>query len=349
MNEIRCRKLIDQAINNFDLSLSRFVILTEAASGYYMLTPLIAALAGAEKVYALTKDSQYGKAESISVKTLKLAEKWGVAKKLKILFSRDDKCIEQADIVTNLGFVRPLDAPFLKRLKSTVVIPLIWETWEYRQKDLDLRECRKLGIPVLGTNENHPELDIFRYVGNLAIKLIFGLDIEVFRSEVVVIGSGEFGTHITQSLIKAGANVTQIRVAEGESLRSPIAHKGLLSCDVIVVAEHHSRKPLIGFDGQITVKELHEMNPGVSIAHIAGRVNSKEIVAAGIPCRPDNIAPGGYMSVATDYLGPRPLIDLHTAGLRIGQVLAQAITEGYSGTTAEERASRLCPLGQCFM
>ena len=50
MNETRCHQLINQAISLFALDLSNMIVLTEAATGYYMLTPLIAALAGAERV-----------------------------------------------------------------------------------------------------------------------------------------------------------------------------------------------------------------------------------------------------------------------------------------------------------
>lgn len=348
INEARCRRLIHQAISTFELDLSGHVVLTEAATGYYVLTPLIAALAGASRVYALTKDSRYGRAEDVREITKTLAQRWGVDRRIEVILSREDPRISNADIVTNLGFVRPLNAPFLRCLKQSVVIPLMFEAWEYRPEDLDLEECRKLGIPVLGTNEHHPDLQILQYVGHLALKLLFELDVEVLRSNVVVLGGGEFSKCVTTSLKNAGATVTQIRVAEGDSLGSPVLKEALSTCDAIVVAEDQSRETLIGQDGHITFEELRRMNPAISIAHIAGGVNHGEAAAASIPCRPDHFAPPGYMSVTTDYLGPRPLIDLHTAGLRVGQVMVQAVQQGYRGTSAEERACQLCPLAQRF-
>jgi len=348
INKARCLRLIHQAINLFKLDLSDLTVVTEAATGYYVLTPLIAALAGAKHVYALTRDSRYGSASTVREHTLALASDWQIDNRLTVLFSRQDERIGLADIVTNLGFVRPLNLSFLNRLKPTVVIPLMWETWEYRPQDLDLDACRRLGIPVLGTNERHPDLQIFRYLGHLALKLLFELEIEVFRSQVAVIGGGEFGIQVSRTLQVAGAEVTQVRLSEGESLHTSQSHKALTGCDAVVVAEHHSREMLIGPNGQISATRLRQLSPGLCLVHIAGGVDRPSVEAAGIPCRPDESAPAGYMSVATDYLGPRPLIDLHAAGLAVGQQLAWARLGGASAREAEAAVLAGCSLAQGF-
>jgi hypothetical protein len=347
-NEIRCRRLVEGAIGQFSLNLQDHIVLTEAATGYYILTPLIAALAGAKRVYALAGDSIYGTAQEASAATVDLAQHWDVKDRIVILFSRGDDRIGAADIVTNLGFVRPLDPPFLKQLKHGVVIPLMWETWEYRSEDLDLKECRRLSIPVAGTNEHHSSVNTLYYVGKLAIKLLFELDIEVFRAHVLVVGGGEFGRTVCEALTSNGAHVAQIQVIRGESLKSQKVQELVMNADALVMAEHQSREVLIGLQGQITAEELRALNPALVIAHISGGVNDQDLRSAGIPYLPKQSAPPGYMSVATDYLGPRPLVDLHTAGLKVGQAMAQAVHAGYSGTAAEERASQLCPLVMRF-
>lgn len=347
-NQARCRRLIDDAIHAFSLNLRGDTVLTEAATGYYMLTPIIAALGYAKKVYALTKDSRYGSACNIIKKTMELASAWGVKDKIEVFISRDDPRIRQADIVTNLGFVRPLNSDFLNRLKPTAVIPLMWETWEFRKEDLDLEACHKLGIPVLGTNEHSARLETFCYIGPLAMKLLYSLDIEILRSDIIVIGSGEFRTHTVQSLKDAGARVFQIRIDEGESLQMPQNQELLSTCDAIVIVEHNSHTLLIGKGGQITAKQLYELNSGICIAHITGGVNQDDLEATGIPFRPVYLAPSGYMSVATDYLGPHPLINLHTAGLKVGQMMLQARKQGLKGYEAEMSVLKKNNLAQGF-
>jgi hypothetical protein len=124
MNILRCRRLIGKAIEATGLDLRGLTVLTEAASGVYKLSPLIAALAGG-RVFTLARDSRYERAEEIVRDTAELAAIWGIS--YTPLAGREDERIGEADIVTNLGFVRPLDAPFLRRLKPTVVIPLVHE------------------------------------------------------------------------------------------------------------------------------------------------------------------------------------------------------------------------------
>ena len=342
MNERRCQRLINRAIKALGVNLCGQTVLTEAATGYYVLTPLIALLAGAERVYALTQDSPFGRAAEASRELFGLARRWGVHDRVEIFSSREDERIGRSDIVTNLGFVRPLDGPLLRRLKRDAVIPLMWETWEYRPADLDLAECRRLGIPVLGTNEHHPELLTFNYVGHVALKLLFEAGVEIFRSRLLVVGSGEFADQVLAAARACGAEVSQAG-PRSEPFRKTLPH-----VDALVVAEHHDRRPLIAAGGEIEPREVYELNPGLTIAHISGWVDRTALASLGLACVPERFAPPGHMSVATDYVGPRPLIDLHVAGLKVGGLLARARARGLSPFEAELSVLNETPLAQGF-
>ena len=50
------------AISDLELDLTNISVLTEAASGPFAVTPLIAALSGSPHVVAIAKDSSYGSA-----------------------------------------------------------------------------------------------------------------------------------------------------------------------------------------------------------------------------------------------------------------------------------------------
>ena len=191
MNLERIKRLMDQAIRTFELDLIGQCVLTEAASGHYQLTPLIAALAGAE-VIALTRDSRFGSAEDIRQDTLATASSWGVESRIRVETDRTSSLLQEANIVTNCGFVRPIDRELIDQLSDHISISLMWETWEFRDADLDLANCRSKGIPVLGTDEHHEDLNIFTYIGQVAIKLLMEAELEVFKSNILLIGSGEF-------------------------------------------------------------------------------------------------------------------------------------------------------------
>ena len=339
-SQYRARQLVSQAIDKFKLKLDGLTILTEAASGNYIFTPLIAALAGAKKVYAITKNSRYASLEEVTRDTMRLAEQWGITGQLEIHTSRKPHIIHEADIVTNLGFVRPIDKEFVSHMKETAVVPLMFETWEYRESDLDLAACRERNILVLGTNEKIEGLEIFGYIGNLAMKLAFELDIEVFKSKVAVVGGGYFGDSAVKAFLGAGASVVNFRISEGDGLATEKSRRELSDCDLLVFVEHQSRDLILGKGGQLAVSELLRINPGVSVVHIAGNVDEDAIRVARIPCRPSHFAPPGYMSLSTDYLGPRPVIDLHTAGLKVGELMARARVKGLGIEEAKDVALR---------
>lgn len=343
----RCKKLIERAIRDLSLDLRGLVVLTEAATGYYSLTSMIAALAGAKRVYLLTRDSRYGKASDIKNGIMKLAHSWGVGSKVFVLPSREDKRIREADIVTNLGFVRPLDRVFLSRLNPRVVIPLMWETWEFRPDELDLPECRRLNIPVLGTNEGHDLLCTFEYIGYVAMKALLVSGVEIFLSRIVVLGDNKFGTTIVSKLRNAGAEVTYIDPKDRNiCLKSRAALK---NADALVIADHCNGGLLIGSKGAIRPKELYKINRGLTIIHICGDIDPKGVRAAGLNLFPDKIASAGYMSLTTDYAGPKPLVYLHAAGLKVAQEMAVARKHISDASKVETKVLKRTDLAQAFV
>ena len=348
MNVKRIEKLIPDAIDTYALDLSGLTVFTEAASGNYVVTPLIAALAGANQVFAITRDSRYGKAVDVRAFTLELAQRWGVDDRVEVVSDKMPSMLSQVDIVTNLGFVRPIDKNMIAHLKPTAVLPLMWETWEFREADLDLSECRRVGITVLGTNEREAGLDLFSYIGYLAVKLAFELEIEIYRSKVVVVGSGPFGESSVKVFDKLDAHIKYIDLSTGDSLESQSAKSTLRDADLVVLVEHHSQACLIGSAGQMTVDELLVLSPHLSIVHIAGNINREEIDNAAVPCLPQKSAAPGYMSVATDYLGPKPVIALHTAGLKVGEAMARARLTGLNPIEAKKKVLRDLPLAMGF-
>jgi hypothetical protein len=60
-------------VRALELDLRGKTVLTEAASGAYIVTPILAAIAGA-KVFAFSKTTRYGKVEEIFSNTRALAD-----------------------------------------------------------------------------------------------------------------------------------------------------------------------------------------------------------------------------------------------------------------------------------
>src|SRR3954469_5702432 len=69
----RLVRLMREAVDRCDLNLAGLTVLTEAASGAYVVTPVLAAMAGAG-VVAVAAGNAYSAAEEIRKLTLRVAE-----------------------------------------------------------------------------------------------------------------------------------------------------------------------------------------------------------------------------------------------------------------------------------
>ena len=150
------------SLEKFNLNLKGKNVLTEAATGNYVVTPIIAALAGAN-VYAFTKNSKYGTIKEVKKQTIELTKKFGIENKIKIITNLNNVDLKDIDILTNTGFLRPVNKELINKLSSKCVIPLMWEPWEFRNEDLDLEECYNKGIKVYGTDESDNRLKTIDY------------------------------------------------------------------------------------------------------------------------------------------------------------------------------------------
>ena len=79
---------MSSAIDRCKLELTGYTVLTEAANGAYVVTPVLAAMAGAD-VYALGARTAYGSADEIQNVTLELAKLAGVADRIQIILDKE--------------------------------------------------------------------------------------------------------------------------------------------------------------------------------------------------------------------------------------------------------------------
>jgi len=168
VNPLRVTQLILQTVSALRLDLKGFTVLTEAASGPFVVTPVLAAVAGAKKVIALTSDSRYASASSVTAQTRALESLCGTSGRVEIYTERSSDLVREADIVTNVGFVRPIDSQVIGAMKHGAVIPLMCEAWEFRVGDVDLDACRSRNIHVLGTNEDHAFVNVMAHESDLS-------------------------------------------------------------------------------------------------------------------------------------------------------------------------------------
>lgn len=337
----RVRALGERLIDELELDLSGLTVVTEAASGPYLATPLIAALARADRVVAVTRDATWASRDEVRQATEEAATAWGVADRVHVTFEPTVEVVAEADIVTNSGFVRPIDAAVVARMKATAVVPLMWETWELRPGDVDLAACRDRGILVLGTCESRPPCDLSGYSPFIALKLLFELGLEGYGTRILLLGGQPtLGAAMAHALPGVGVDVTWFGGADAAGARSyedlaAFAAEHVASYDALVVAEHADQRLLLGPGGLLDPRELAERHPALRVGVISGNVDGEALRDSGLAFAPERIAPFGHMSYQASELGPRPVLHLYAAGLRVGEAMARARR---SGATPEEAA-----------
>ncbi len=309
---------ISRAIHKFDLNLAGRHVLTEAATGNYVVTPVIAAAAGAQ-VTAFTRDSSYGTVEEVRRQTHALAEAMGLSDRIHIITHLDDVELNSVDVVTNCGFLRPLTREFIARLSPGCVIPLMYEPWEFRADEIDLVACRERGIQVWGTHEADPRLRTMEYIGYIALHFLLAHKLSPFSANVLILGCEPF--------VRPIASVLACNQYPHRAVTSYAERITAREYNAIVLAESQDRRLLIG-PGATAHLPFDALHPEVCVIHIGGHVDFRDAPFRHVPTKP---RPFGFMSYTADFIDSQAVVDLHAAGLKVGEGMLAANRRGLQG------------------
>ncbi|MBN9519691.1 hypothetical protein J0H58_14410 [bacterium] len=315
LNTTRLARLVRQAVERCGLNLRGRVVFTEAATGAYAVTPVLAARAGAERVFALARPSRFGTVAEARCTTEALAAEAGVAGRVRVVTEKRPDLIREADVVTNSGHVRPIDRETVECMRPGAVVPLMYECWELRPEDVNLEACLARGIRVAGTNERHPQVDVFSYLGAMAVRLLTDAGVAVRGSRVVVVSDNPFGPYIHRGLEAAGASVTSPHEL------SPAALQSCGECDAVLVAAGTGPQVIVGRD---EARALASAAPSAVVVQFWGDLDRAGLDAVGVPYWPPSAPPTGHMGILPSALGPEPVVRLQAGGLKVAEVLLRA-------------------------
>jgi hypothetical protein len=312
--------LARERIAELGLDLRDRTVLTEAATGVYVITPILAALAGARRVFALARDSRHGRKSAAVAWLHHVAEIAGVADVTSIVDSVPEAVLDQVDVVTNTGHLRPIDGRIVDALPSHAVVALMFEAWEWREADIDLAACRRRGIPVVGVNERHETIDVFSYLGPLAVRLLQDAGIAVYRSTIALVCDNEFGPSLLAGLAAQGAQVTH---ATSVPELAPQAFDAALIA--LRPAENDDR--VRADDARL----LAGMSPHIVVAQFWGDMDRTALLEHGLAIWPPNAPARGHMGILLSAIGPEPVVRLQAGGLKAAQI---ALGGGEAGETS---------------
>lgn len=313
MRPRRLARLVERAVDSTELDLSGLRVLTEAATGAYVVTPVIAAVAGASRVDAVTRTTRYGTVEQVREQTLALAEMLGVADRIRIAPVEElPGLTPTADVMTNSGHVRPIDHTLIESMQPTCVVPLMFEAWEIDlgRDDLDLDALRARGIRFSGTNERHRAVDVFSHLGPMAVRLLGDAAVSVYGSQLLVLCDNPFAPYLERGLTASGARVMMAERFDPELVDGDV--------DAVVVALRPRNTPVLDRDELAT---LRDRAPGAILAQFWGDVAREDCEALDLAIVPAADPGAGHMGVLPSAVGPEPIVRLQTGGLKVASVL----------------------------
>jgi len=305
--------LAREAAQSVQLDLHGAVVITEAATGAYSVTAPLAAWAGAE-VVALARPSRYGTLEQAAASVAKVADILGVGAQVSVVDALGAEELRAADVVTNSGHLRPLSRALLKQLKPGAVVPLMFEAWEVEagRHDVDLVALRDLGIEHAGTNERHPAIDVFSYLGPMAVFALHQAGFPVYRTRIAVWCDNPFRSYIVDGLERMGAYVHPAALLE-ELLESPDG----APFEVLLVAVTPTGRPVLSDD----VERLVRRSPEVTVVQYWGDVDRESLHEHDVQCWPVTAPAAGHMAVLPSAIGFDPIVRLQAGGLKVAEIL----------------------------
>ncbi|UGQ14494.1 hypothetical protein LO772_13435 [Yinghuangia sp. ASG 101] len=308
----RLARLARRAVADLELDLTGRVVLTEAATGAYVVTPVIAALAGAARVIALAKETRYGTVENVRSLTDTVARTAGTRHPIEIVTALTPDLVGAADIVTNSGHLRPIDAEFAARLKPGAVVPLMVEGWEIGlgRADVDLAALRSHGIAHGGTNEHHSRVGVFEHHRAMVLRLLSDCGIAAHGANCVVLCDNPFEPEIVDGLVHAGAQVHYARSLD--TVNTP------RDVDAVIVALRPRGLPVIGAH---EARRIAARWPGAVVLQVWGDIDRTSLEREGVPFWPATGPAPGHMAILPSAVGPEPIVRLQAGGLKVGQVL----------------------------
>lgn len=301
-----CRRIAD-----LKLDLRGLNVITEAATGAYACTAVIAAMAGASSVTAVGRDTRhYGSYQDAIDATMRLACAAGVADRISFALSVGPAKLATCDILTNSGHLRPISRDMIGELPTEAVIALMFEAWEFRATDLDIEACRRRGIRIAAVNERHPDVAVFPFLGPLCVRLLADGGVQLKASRVALLCDNAFAPFILQGLTFAGCRASLFENAA--EVRSG-------AWDVVVVAVDPGRNAALG---ESDFARLAATAGRARLVQFWGDIDRGAATRYGFTDIVPAIEPAeGHMGILLNAIGPEPIIRLQAGGLKAAELV----------------------------
>lgn len=267
----RLFRLAQQSVKHFKLDLEDLSIYVPSLADDHFMPAAIAAIAGARNVFVNADNAVLANTLSIMKEELALNADFHFIKKL------DAKIVSQFDCMVLSAASPFIDNETVSHLKSSCILTLIPENLDFNStKGIDLEACAKKKITVAMLNPSDHCLMLYKYIANILTKRCYEAGLDVFRSKIVLVGSGEILETALSHLKNCGA---QVYAAYTDRPQEPdYVLKHIIDADAIVIADYPQKAGIIlGPGGIIRISDINDYNKDVKIIHISGKIDFDSI------------------------------------------------------------------------
>lgn len=318
-DEQRKLEYTKRMIKKHNLDLTGLTVFTECADGNYFYTSIAATLAGAERVWAyVPKKSfteEYWDFFNIFFKDIA---------KNKILpecvyFLTDSRVrMQESDIITNSGNVRPITKEDISLFKKGAVIALMMQSDQVRPKDVDQYFCLVNDVECVPVNEFN--VGIRRSMAFKTIKALFEAGLSVWNDRYVVCGN------LMLSVVKFFNKNNIDFIQAGSRSCYKIKNINFSTMDAIIIHDYYNNDLWIGHEKdnpKISIEKIKKENPLIKIVNISGNVDLTACFSNNIDVFPSTRYIKGKTTISGDYLSHKVTIELNVAGLKAAEIVAR--------------------------
>lgn len=313
MNNSYIVRLIQQSIKQFKLDLTGLNILIPVNHKEPSIMPLIATMANAKNIYIQSLDIN-------AINEIANYQKENNVENIQFVDKETYPILSSLDIIIKGGEVSQIDSKYLAALKKDCVISIYPENFDfYNVQGINLEECTKKKIPVISVNPCDSNLMLFKYLSQVVIKRFNEINLDLFRSRTMLVGSGELFDNTLSLLKTCGSHVYSANLDIMQDKSYVLKH--LADSDAIVVVDYPQKHGnIIGTDGFITIENILDINPDIKIVHLAGKLQVNPLALGSIFFTPDKIKQN-TLSIGLNDMGLRSIIEMSAATIKAAETL----------------------------
>jgi hypothetical protein len=314
-----------------ELDLSGLVVVGGAA-GYEEITATAAALAGAKRVFAISREQKRRPAAGESrERELPLARLANVAGRVEMVGRMHPRAWHGVDILVRCPELEPVSRSVVELLPPAAVVALMAEPWEIRPTVIDIEACEEAGIKVAAPKLSHPHVAQLPDLARLCSGLVKDAGIDPEGARIAILSDTPCGPFIESALADRGARV------------QTFPHPLLLTpgdWDAVVVALRPSNKPPMDING---LAAIMKNSRGAQLVQFSGEVDRVAARYFGLQLWPQRRPARGALGIPAAALGAASIIRRLVGGLKAAETVRRRGVESGSATIGfvVERADML--------